>query len=210
MHDQHQINWNFDRALLKVWSRVQNMVRYVAINVSNDTTPTQTHQTTGYVNEVRDNIPRIQHFGHSSLPPVGAKGLVLTGVAGDQGEGVIISVDDPRYRPTGLQAGEHANWMVDGPSAKDGTGGTMRLLLKGAQGWIATLFGKTINVGDTNAVTINVGTTASSVAINMGGSSAAVNITGATGDVVVNGVSLVNHIHSGVTPGGGDTGPPVG
>lgn len=35
-----------------------------------------------------------------------------------------------------------------------------------------------------------------------------VNITGA-GDVVVSGISLVNHTHTGVTPGGGKTGKPV-
>ncbi|MDT8901825.1 phage baseplate assembly protein V [Anaeroselena agilis] len=36
-----------------------------------------------------------------------------------------------------------------------------------------------------------------------------VNISGAAGDVVVNGISLVNHVHGGVAPGGSTTGTPV-
>ncbi len=65
----------------------------------------------------------------------------------------------------------------------------------------------TINVGDGNATVINVGT-AGSVTLNMGASGATVNIVGGSGDVKVNGVSLVNHTHSGVASGAGNTGAP--
>jgi len=36
-----------------------------------------------------------------------------------------------------------------------------------------------------------------------------INLTAAGGDITVAGISLVNHVHTGGTLGGGDTGPPV-
>lgn len=59
----------------------------------------------------------------------------------------------------------------------------------------------TIVKNDAGAVTINA---TKSITIN----APTVNITGSSGDVVVNGISLVNHTHGGVMPGGGSTGKP--
>lgn len=39
-------------------------------------------------------------------------------------------------------------------------------------------------------------------------SAPSITIEGGSGDIVVNGVSLVNHTHGGITPGGGNTAPP--
>ena len=67
---------------------------------------------------------------------------------------------------------------------------------RGLLGWIANLFGATINVG----------TLADTVTLNVNGQT--VNINGNMGDVIVNGVSLVHHVHSN-SGGSGDSGPPV-
>lgn len=56
-------------------------------------------------------------------------------------------------------------------------------------------------INDNGAITVNA---TGSVTIN----APVVNITGGSGDVVVNGVSLVNHTHGGIIPGGGSTAPP--
>lgn len=48
--------------------------------------------------------------------------------------------------------------------------------------------------------------TPGNLTINVGGTLA---INANSGDVVVNGISLVNHTHTGVTPGGATTGKPV-
>jgi len=53
----------------------------------------------------------------------------------------------------GCSRAKHELYMVDGAAA-DGTGGTRRPIVQGLLGWIGNLFGKIINVGDANAVTI--------------------------------------------------------
>ena len=67
----------------------------------------------------------------------------------------------------------------------------MRKLVEGLLGWINNITGKTINVGDADAVTINIGATAKSVTINFGSSNATLNFTGKatkfTGPVEING-----------------------
>jgi phage baseplate assembly protein V len=193
----------------KIWARVHNITRRVTLQVGDDSQPAyQSWQTLGYPGELRDGVPRVQEFGRTTMPLPGAQGVTLSNNGGSHGSQAIVATTDPRYRPTGLNGGETVDYMIDGANAQ-GNGGTLRLILKGALGWITTLFGKTINVGDTTAsVTINVGTASNGVTINMGGSSATVNITGASGDVIVSGVSLKTHTHSGVTPGDGNTGEP--
>jgi hypothetical protein len=67
----------------------------------------------------------------------------------------------------------------------------------------------TVTIGSTvfhmNGTSVSVTTT--NFTVNASGS---VSITGASGDVVVNGISLVNHVHTGVQSGSSDTGPAVG
>lgn len=48
--------------------------------------------------------------------------------------------------------------------------------------------------------------TPGNLTIKVGGS---LNLTYGSGDVIVNGISLVNHTHGGVLPGGGTTGKPI-
>jgi phage baseplate assembly protein V len=203
-YDPHAIS---PHLIERLYVRLQNITRRGTINVTNDAGAYQEHQITGFPGEVRDHIVRPQEFGISSCPLPGSEVVVLNGNGGYPGTGAIVSTGDPRYRPTGQQPGETTLYMVDGAGGT-GNGGTMRALVSGAIGWVSSFLGKTINVGDTNAVTINCGTTAGSVTINMGGSSATVNIEGASGDVKVSGVSLKSHTHSGVTPGDGNTGEP--
>lgn len=196
---------NFDQHQRTAY-RARNAIGGVVLNLPDDTQPIQQHQTQGHVGEIRDTVATIQFHGFSSLPVAGGKAICFY-PAGDRGNGVIIGTVDTRYRPTGLMPGETQTFMVDG-AQKDGTGGTMRLLCQGLLGWIHNIFGKTINIGDKNAATIMIGTASNSITIDLGSSNAAVNITGGRGDVMVNGVSLVNHVHSN-SGGSGDGGPPV-
>ena len=71
--------------------------------------------------------------------------------------GTIQSIDNPRYRPTGLKQGEMQMYMVDKRSDQDGTGGTMRRVLQGLQGWVCNLLGKQIFIGDGDNDTIQIG-----------------------------------------------------
>jgi phage baseplate assembly protein V len=118
-------------------------------------TPTvQVHQTEGYIGEVRDGVQRVGEFGLATMPLPGAKAAV-TYQSGHRGYGTILGVEDPRYRPRGLKPGESGLYMVDGAKA-DGTGGTLRWLLRAALGWGVAHFGATINIGDSNTVNITM------------------------------------------------------
>jgi phage gp45-like len=88
------------------------------------------------------------------VPLPGAKGYA-TYQSGHRGAATVLSVEDPRYRPLNQKGGEVSVYMVDGAKA-DGTGGTMRMLLKGALGWACSLFGKTIAIGDSNTQNITI------------------------------------------------------
>ena len=55
--------------------------------------------------ELRADVERMQDYGITSVPLPGADAGVVF-VAGNREQGIILAVDDRRYRPTGLQPGE--------------------------------------------------------------------------------------------------------
>lgn len=57
--------------------------------------------------ERADNLEVIGHYGITSVPHTGAEAIMLS-INGVKAHGVIIAVDDRRYRLTGLQEGEVA------------------------------------------------------------------------------------------------------
>lgn len=195
-------DWQFADAVERVYFRMRNTVGWATLALGDDSKQVQNHQVELYQGEVRNGIQRLQEHGFSSMPLPGARALAIFH-SGKKSLGTAVAVDDPRYRPTGLKPGETHGYMIDG-AAKDGTGGTMRSLWKGTLGWIHDIFGKTINFGqDSNTQTINIGHSGS-LTINVSGGTINLNVSG--GDIVVNGISLVHHVHP--DPQGGVTGPP--
>lgn len=57
--------------------------------------------------EVRDNVERFQNFGFTSVPLDGAEGVFLS-LNGSRDQGVLVVVDDRRYRMSDMQPGESA------------------------------------------------------------------------------------------------------
>jgi phage baseplate assembly protein V len=57
--------------------------------------------------ERADNLELLGHYGLTSVPHAGAEAIMLS-VNGTKAHGVVIAVDDRRYRLTGLQTGEVA------------------------------------------------------------------------------------------------------
>lgn len=177
------------------WYRATQTLGRATLLRGDDSQPYQLHQIEGYRSEVRANVQRLQHFGFSAMPLPGAKALI-SWERGYRGYGSIIGVEDGRYRPIGLNPGEFAMYMVDG-AASDGTGGTMRPILRGQLGGKGELLGVTINVGDSN--TTNVTVTGSGL-ITLAGN---VEI---TGTLKVDGATTVADITiNGTETGGGPT-----
>jgi phage baseplate assembly protein V len=157
--------------------RSRNTMAGVTLLRGDDSAPVQFHQAEGYKGEIRDNVLRYQQPGDASMPLPGAKGIAIY-PGGNRGTGIILAIEDTRYRPKGLNPGERHLYMIDGAD-KEGNGGTLRSLIKGLLGWATTLYGKTINVGDSNTTGINVGTAGgSSLTITIGATGTAINVSG--------------------------------
>lgn len=147
-------DWGTSGSLERVWYRTHNLTGRVTLTLADDTQPMQSHQIEGYNTELRPSAQRVQLFGISSVPLPGGKG-VATYQSGHRGFPTIIADEDPRYRPTNQKPGCVTIYMVDGAKS-DGTGGTMRSLVTGALGWVCSLFGKTIAIGDSNTTTVTI------------------------------------------------------
>jgi phage baseplate assembly protein V len=57
--------------------------------------------------EVRDGVERFQNYAFTSVPLTGAEGIMAC-VSGNRDHGVILAMDDSRYRVRDLQPGEAA------------------------------------------------------------------------------------------------------
>ena len=194
--------WEMAEMAERIWFRMRNQVSWAKLKLGNDDDKIQHHQLELYQDEIRSGVNRLQEHGLSTMPLPGAYGLVVFN-GGQRSLPTVLATEDPRYRPTGLKPGETHGYMID-EAQKDGTGGKMRSLWKGALGWVHTVLGKKVHIGDDDTEEVIIKGKTGTVTIQITGQS--VTITGTTGDVVVNGISLVHHTHP--DPQGGNTGQP--
>lgn len=92
--------------------RLRQIVSRARLSRVDDSTGIQRVQVTG-LSGARDKVQRVQNFGLSSRPPVGARVIVLA-IGGDHDNLVAIAVDDPDSRPKGLAEGETALYNAHG------------------------------------------------------------------------------------------------
>lgn len=83
------------------------MVSRSVVDLVNDSLQMQGLQLAVLSGEVRDNVERFQEYGFTSVPFGGAE-AVMVSVGGNHDHGIVIAVDDRRYRLKGLQGGEAA------------------------------------------------------------------------------------------------------
>ncbi len=99
------------RVLSTLLRRVKTQVSMVAarcvVNLVNDSGTRQVLQVGILAGEVRDERERFQQCGFSSVPFPGAEAIFLC-PQGDREQGIIIAVEDRRYRLTGQEGGECA------------------------------------------------------------------------------------------------------
>ncbi|OGQ23569.1 MAG: hypothetical protein A3I05_08665 [Deltaproteobacteria bacterium RIFCSPLOWO2_02_FULL_44_10] len=65
--------------------------------------------------EVQDNMERFQNYGFTSHPPKDSEGVAVF-PGGDRSHGLLIAVDNRKYRLKGLQGGEVAVYTDEGDS----------------------------------------------------------------------------------------------
>ena len=147
-------DWNYLDAAKRSFDRIRSTIGHATLTLGDDSQPIQTWQLEGYPGEVRGEIRRIGHFGLTMMPLPGAK-ATLCWQGGYRGFGTIIGIEDPRYRPTGLKGGEFLLYVVSGAAA-DGSGGTMKPILKGSVDGHGQLTGLEIDIGDANTTQVTV------------------------------------------------------
>lgn len=87
-------------------SRVMMMIARGVLRGVTDSSSRQTLQVELLKGEVRDGIERMQNYGFTSHPTGGDVAVMFLG--GNREQGIVVAVDDRRYRLTTLQAGEVA------------------------------------------------------------------------------------------------------
>ncbi len=87
--------------------RAALMVGRCILRAISDTSAVQLVQCQLLADEIQDDVERIQQYGFTSVPLPGAEGVVVF-VGGNRDHGLLIAVEDRRYRLQGLEGGEVA------------------------------------------------------------------------------------------------------
>lgn len=87
-------------------NRVQMMIGRGVMRGVSDGSSRQTLQVEMLKDELRDGVERMQSYGFTSHPTGGD--VVVAFVGGNRDQGIILAVDDRRYRITAMQGGEVA------------------------------------------------------------------------------------------------------
>lgn len=94
------------RALASQARKIRLLASRGVVSRVNDGSKMQGSQVKLLEGEVR-SAARVQNYGFSSVPLDGAEGIFLS-LNGSRDQGVLIVVDDRRYRKTGMAGGESA------------------------------------------------------------------------------------------------------
>lgn len=93
--------------------RIMNILSRGVVNSVDDSKGIQRIKTALFADEIHDNVERFQNYGFTSKPLPGAESLALFH-SGNREHGIIIVVDDRRYRLKGLADGEVAIFTDEG------------------------------------------------------------------------------------------------
>lgn len=105
------------RAMQKMTAPLSRRIRLIVgravVGLVNDSLKMQGLQINLLAGEVRDNVERFQEYGFTSHPLPGAEAVVVF-AGGNRDHGLVIAVDDRRYRLKSLQTGEVAIYSDEG------------------------------------------------------------------------------------------------
>src|SRR3990167_10989877 len=93
------------RALARVANRIRMLVARGIVRLVDDGAGIQIVQVSAMKGETRAQLERFQQYGYTSVPFPGAEAVVLF-VGGDRAHGLVLSIDDRRYRLQSLEPGE--------------------------------------------------------------------------------------------------------
>lgn len=96
-------------------TRTLNMIYRGVVERIDDAKGVQVVAVSGLDGEIKDNVERVQSYGHSSSPMPGSEVIVIC-PGGDRSAAVIVATDDRGSRMTGLNPGEVAVYTQEGDS----------------------------------------------------------------------------------------------
>ena len=190
-----------ERLIAPLRRRVLLMVSRGVVRLVDEAPARQRLQVEGYAGEILDGVERVQEYGFTSCPPLGADAVVLA-CGGMRQHPIVIAVEDAPVRPDLYGVGDVALYTTrDGRRARtlnrhriallpqpdqrirlhtqDGAGRrarvTMRLPLGGTSGEIESVVG----IGTSPRASV-VTQTASSITLQCGRSSLAITDAGIT------------------------------
>jgi phage baseplate assembly protein V len=98
---------SFARESAPMGGRISMMISRAIIGRTDDTAQAQELQVELLADEMQDGVERFQGYGFTSVPHPGAEALFVA-IGGLRSHGMVVQVEDRRYRLTGLAAGEVA------------------------------------------------------------------------------------------------------
>ncbi|MBU1040044.1 MAG: phage baseplate assembly protein V [Proteobacteria bacterium] len=101
-----------ERLYQSILRKLHGMAARCVLRLVNDGLKMQAVQVDLLADEIGDNMERFQNYGLTSVPLPGAEGVALF-LGADRAHGVIIAMDDRRYRLKGLEGGEVALYSID-------------------------------------------------------------------------------------------------
>jgi phage gp45-like len=167
-----------------IYNKLDHTIRFgLVTSTSLDANGLPIYQVQKSKYELHTNIPLMQPEGFASRSISGTSDVVIANQSGDNNRGVIIVT-----RNKGVLSSVWAN-LNEGEVA------------------IYSPFGQKIYLDNQGGITLSTGNGKPFTV------DTSINVTGGittTGDVVANGISLENHLHTGVQSGTSETGKPTG
>lgn len=165
-------------------NKLMNVLTRGVVALANSASKLQTLQMRLTAGEVKDGMEHLEPYGFTSCPHTGAEALAGF-MGGDRSHGVVIVVSDRRYRIQELEPGEVAIYTDEGDKVHF------------KRGRVIAVKTGTLNITATDSVNFNTPKITQTGQII------------SQGDQLAGGVSQINHPHSGVQAGNGQSGPPV-
>ena len=161
--------------------RVHLMVARGVLALVNDVTKMQDVQVKLLSGETRD-MERFQNYGFTSQPHPGAE-VAAVFVGGNRDHGLVLAIDDRRYRHKDLLTGEVAIYTAEGDS----------VVMK--NGRIIEITTQTLKINATTQIEINTPTMLVSASTKVEMTTPLLQVT--NGDVKADTISLKTHRHAG-------------
>lgn len=116
-----------DRMIKPLRTRILMTIARAVVESLKDTGGLQVMKIDVLAGENRDNVERFQNYGFTSVPFPGAEAVVVF-QGGNREHGLIIAVDDRRYRLKGLENGEVAIYTDEGDKIHFKRGGIIQIV----------------------------------------------------------------------------------